>query len=444
LAGAYNTSTDDNVYIGHLAGMNSTSSKNTFVGSSSGENTTTGGSNSFFGANSGKNNGSGSYNSIFGQFISSNNSDGYGNTIMGCNAGDGLTGASYNYNCLFGYNAGNRLETGNNNVMMGYRSGYANDTGTNNVFIGYEAGESNQSGSYNVFIGNQVGGVAYGASNRLLIDNQETSFPLIYGEFDNDLLRVNGDLEVTGNSAVTGTSTVGGTQTVTGDATFNGRVGIGLTPNSSYLLDVQGGRMAVRGWASTSTESYTYGIYGYATGASTSNWAGYFNGNINVTGSVVKSVSKTKIDHPLDPKNKFLTHATVESDQMMNIYNGVVFLNSDGKTVVTMPNWFESLNTEFRYQLTAIGAPGPNLYISKKISGNTFEISGGVANMEVSWQVTGVRQDNFAKANPIEVEKTKDSMERGYYLHPEAYGLSEKDGIEYQHLQEMNKIERLK
>jgi hypothetical protein len=57
--------------------------------------------------------------------------------------------------------------------------------------------------------------------------------------------------------------------------------------------------------------------------------------------------------------------------------------------------------------------------------------------MEVSWQVTGIRNDNFAKANPIEVEKEKDSIEKGYYLHPEAYGLKEKDGIEYQRQMKM-------
>ena len=232
---------------------------------------------------------------------------------------------------------------------------------------------------------------------------------------------------------------------------FDGYMGIGATINSDYRLNVRNDFIGVRSIADTKVGAYATAVIGSATGASTRNigiygqgtgtsgaiWAGWFDGNVNVVGTVFKGISKTITDHPLDPKNKFLTHATVESDRMMNIYNGVIFLNSNGIAVVSMPDWFESLNTEFRYQLTAIGAPGPNLYISKKISGNTFEISGGTANMEVSWQVTGVRQDNFAKANPIEVEKDKDSIEKGYYLHPEAYGLTEKDGIEFQHTKRM-------
>ena len=178
-----------------------------------------------------------------------------------------------------------------------------------------------------------------------------------------------------------------------------------------------------------------YGVCDYS--APIHNWAGYFDGSVRVLGTVFQSKSATIIDHPSDPTNKFLTHVSVESDQMMNIYNGVIFLNNDGTAIVTMPDWFESLNTEFRYQLTAIGAPGPNLHISKKINGNTFEISGGSSNMEVSWQVTGIRSDNFAKANPIEVETTKDAIEKGYYLHPEAYGQPEEMGIEWQHTKRM-------
>ena len=248
-----------------------------------------------------------------------------------------------------------------------------------------------------------------------------------------------------------GNTFVGGDLDITGNSTVDGYAGIGASINSACRLNVAGNEIGVQSIVQGFSKTITNGIYGIAGGSTVANrgvyggttgtsgvlWAGYFAGNINVTGTVQKSASKTIIDHPLDPTNKFLTHSSVESDQMMNIYNGVTFLNSDGTAVVTMPDWFESLNTEFRYQLTAIGAPGPNLYISRKISGNTFEISGGVAKMEVSWQVTGVRQDNFAKTNPIEVETSKDQIEKGYYLHPEAYGQPEAMGIEHQHTKRM-------
>jgi hypothetical protein len=42
--------------------------------------------------------------------------------------------------------------------------------------------------------------------------------------------------------------------------------------------------------------------------------------------------------------------------------------------------------------------------------------------MKVSWQVTGIRQDPWAKANPIKIEQDKSDEERGYYLHPEPHG----------------------
>ena len=42
--------------------------------------------------------------------------------------------------------------------------------------------------------------------------------------------------------------------------------------------------------------------------------------------------------------------------------------------------------------------------------------------MEVSWQVTGVRQDAYAKANPLVVEPEKDARLRGYFIHPKFYG----------------------
>jgi len=173
-----------------------------------------------------------------------------------------------------------------------------------------------------------------------------------------------------------------------------------------------------------------YGVYGYATGA-TNNWAGYFYGDLYCTGTLSKGSGSFKIDHPLDPQNKFLSHSFVESPDMMNIYNGNVELNYSGEALVTLPDWFEPLNSEYRYQLTAIGAPGPNLFIAQEVNGNSFRIAGGTAGMKVSWQITGVRQDAYAKKNRIQVEERKSGKDIGKYLHPEAFGLSISEGINY-------------
>ncbi len=156
--------------------------------------------------------------------------------------------------------------------------------------------------------------------------------------------------------------------------------------------------------------------------------AGYFNGDVDVTGTLSKGGGSFKIDHPLEPENKYLYHSFVESPDMMNVYNGNVTTDANGEAVVELPDYFDALNRDFRYQLTAIGAPGPYLYIAEKIANNRFRIAGGEPGMEVSWQVTGIRKDAFAEANRIQVEVDKPEKDRGKYLHPKAFGL----GKEYE------------
>jgi hypothetical protein len=154
--------------------------------------------------------------------------------------------------------------------------------------------------------------------------------------------------------------------------------------------------------------------------------------HLSVGGNVSKGGGSFKIDHPLDPKEKYLYHSFVESPDMMNIYNGNVSLDGQGTAVVTMPEWFEALNREFRYQLTSIGAPGPNLYIAQQIHGNQFVISGGEPGAIVSWLVTGVRKDAWAEKNRIPVEERKSEHDRGFYLHPDAFDQPDEMGITVQ------------
>jgi hypothetical protein len=131
------------------------------------------------------------------------------------------------------------------------------------------------------------------------------------------------------------------------------------------------------------------------------------NGNLAVTGTLTKGAGSFKIDHPLDPEHKYLSHSFVESPDMMNVYNGNVTLDAEGRASVELPDYFEALNRDFRYQLTAIGAPGPNLYIAHGVKQNRFRIAGGRPYAHVSWQVTGVRQDAYAEEHRIKVEEDK-------------------------------------
>ena len=198
------------------------------------------------------------------------------------------------------------------------------------------------------------------------------------------------------------------------------------------------------------------GLYGQSSsgnavyGVSSSGYAAILNGKVRITGNLEKAGGSFKIDHPLDPANKYLCHSFVESPDMKNVYDGVVVLDDKGEAEIELPDWFGILNKDFRYQLTAIGAPGPNLYIAEEIldtitttkhdgshhdndgyddSGyndnnneSRFKIAGGTSAMKVSWQVTGIRKDPWANTHRVQVVENKPDKERGYYIHPDLYG----------------------
>jgi hypothetical protein len=212
------------------------------------------------------------------------------------------------------------------------------------------------------------------------------------------------------------------------------QTGYGVSGRSDRNAGVLGGShdgFGVVGMSGNSAGLYCNSSYDYAA---------VLNGKVKITGNLEKAGGSFKIDHPLDPANKYLSHSFVESPDMKNVYDGVVVLDRKGKAEIELPNWFGMLNKDFRYQLTAIGAPGPNLYIAEEISEATttsnygskssnknnnkshFKIAGGTSAMKVSWQVTGIRKDPWANAHRIQVEEDKPDEERGYYIHPDVYG----------------------
>ncbi len=264
-----------------------------------------------------------------------------------------------------------------------------------------------------------------------------------------------GGTGVSGSGSTAGVSGVGSTyggQFISSSGTGVSGTGsfFGVTGNSTSGTGVSGtGSTGVRGQGSAA------GVYGIGTGSGFgvlgfggssggtgifgqgggSGFAGDFSGNVritgnlNVSGSVSKGSGSFQIDHPLDPANKYLSHSFVESPDMMNIYNGNVKLDTKGEGWVELPDWFDALNRDFRYQLTSMGAPGPNLYVAEEISANRFKIAGGQPGGKVSWQVSGIRQDAYANAHRIRVEEDKPEKERGTYLHPDLFGKPEERNI---------------
>ncbi len=232
---------------------------------------------------------------------------------------------------------------------------------------------------------------------------------------------VNGDAGLAGTLSATA---LRASSTTTGQAVEGFHSGYSAADQSGLWMPAGlfGGRNGVIG---ITKEPGGYALVGLDRVNSDGSRAGRFIGSVDVFGTLYKSAGSFKIDHPLDPQNKYLYHSFVESPDMMNVYNGNVVLDVNGEAWVEMPEWFEALNKDYRYQLTAIGAPGPNLHIAKKFTGNRFQIAGGTPGMEVSWQVTGIRNDPYAQQNRIPVEQDKYENERGTYLHPQVYGQPE-------------------
>jgi hypothetical protein len=165
-------------------------------------------------------------------------------------------------------------------------------------------------------------------------------------------------------------------------------------------------------------------------GNNSNGYSADFQGQVEINGALVVYGSKDfRIDHPLDPTNKYLYHASIESSEVLNQYSGNVVLDDKGEARVGFPAWFAAVNVDFRYQLTAVGAPGPNLYIAEKIKDRSFRIAGGTPGAEVSWQVTARRNDAYMKAHPFVVEKDKPEDTRGYYTDPSLYGAPKEQGI---------------
>ncbi|MDX2198591.1 MAG: hypothetical protein SF069_06415 [Phycisphaerae bacterium] len=225
---------------------------------------------------------------------------------------------------------------------------------------------------------------------------------------------------------------------ISGINSRNGGAYVGVEGSAS-ATDGYGGHFTALGdsgtgvYGTANTGSAPWGVYGrtssgnsnahaiHGTATSGSAYAGYFNGRVNVTGTLSKGGGSFKIDHPLDPENKYLLHSFVESPDMMNIYNGNIVTDSNGSATVTLPDWFGALNRDFRYQLTPIGSFSRAM-VSQEVNGNRFVIRTEQPNVKVSWQVTGIRRDAFANANRIPVEEEKPIELRGTYLHPQAFG----------------------
>jgi hypothetical protein len=359
-----------------------------------------------YGVSSGGAGVSGKSTNAFGVYGESSSSEG----VRGRNS------ASGNFGILGSNNAGVYGESANGNGVQG-RSSSASDSGvfgqnTNAGGVGV-AGKNEANGNFG-YLGTRYNGV--------------------WGESS-------------GGTGVYGASSSG--WGVHGKNTATGSFGVlGFSLPSYYPVGVYG-EAPGNGWGIWGVNFASgLGVSGFSSGGrgvfgqSDTGWAGYFQGNVHVTGNVSKSGGSFKIDHPLDPEGKYLYHSFVESPDMKNVYDGVVTLDQNGEAWVELPEWFEALNRDFRYQLTCIGGFAP-VYIAEEIQNNRFKIAGGKPGMKVSWQVTGIRHDPWAEAHRIPVEEVKPPQEQGTYLHPELYGQPEEKSVDWKDRQRIRQLQPL-
>ena len=296
----------------------------------------------------------------------------------------------------------------------GLRGNSANNYG---VFgTGGYTGVRAQGGTYgSISSGSSVG--AYGSGSDYAVYGAGGSYGL-YGGGSTCGVFGSGPTGVQGSGSTYGVS--GTTTNLNSDAVRGSGGQYGVHGVNARTAGTRGDSGYVGAWG----QGTTYGVYGLATDASgasygvfgaASNGASYAmwaQGNMHVAGTLSKAAGSFKIDHPLDPGRKWLSHSFVESPDMMNVYNGNAVLDARGKATVRLPDYFGALNREFRYQLTPIGAHAP-VFVAREVKDNEFRIAGGTPGLKVSWQVTGIRQDDYATAHPIVVETDKSKADRG-------------------------------
>jgi hypothetical protein len=316
--------------------------------------------------------------------------------------------------------------TGSNNSGFGYDALSGLSNGSSNTALGYETGRTITSGSSNTFVG------ALANANSGALTNATA---------------IGSNAYVTESNAI-----VLGSVNGTNGATSNVNVGIGTT-TPAYALEVvdgsvAGGTIAIAGETSYPTHTGVAGVSFATSGAS---YGGYFRsassagagivatntagglaaslqGNVQITGTLTKGGGSFKIDDPIDPTGKYLSHSFVESPDMKNIYDGNVTTNGKGYATITLPPYFEALNRDFRYQLTAVGVFAQAI-IATEIQDNQFTIRTSKPHVKVSWQVTGIRHDAWANANRIPNEEEKPASEQGKYLHPDLFGAGPEQSV---------------
>ena len=315
----------------------------------------------------------------------------------------------------------------------------AESTNASNSFAAIQ-GNTNSSGTTNSAILGNNSGAGYGVSGQ--IPSTATGFAAVYGN----------NLRTTGGVGVNGIGYNG----VSGSSSYNQGFGIfgqnSASPNipsSFFASAVAGvGSIGVQGqtlngqlpgvYGQNLNSGFTYnniavlGSSNTGVGVWGENLDGSFFGVYSIGDLGASGVKTFMIDHPGDPENKYLKHFSIESDEILNVYRGIAAFDENGEAVVELKDYVELVNMNFTYQLTMINGFAP-VYIKEKVSNGQFVIAGGQPGLEVSWQLSGERNDPYMKQHPEkrDVEVEKRSGDQGKYLVPFLYDQPVEKKINY-------------
>ncbi len=366
--------------------------------------------------------------------------------INGYSAGAGIG--------IYGENAGTGIG------VLGNTAGQAGLYGLSNNAAGFglQAANTNVNGTGIIATGNNLGGlylvtgsagsfraIRFGVLGFSSDSTNVMAGAAIHGtNYKKTILSFLGGAGVTGvDSSAFGSGVIGASYSTFGEGTVglgNGTSGtgvigsaglgaspwgvVGVIPNTAVGANTS---LAIFGDNQTNGTN-AVGILGQEIAApnGATRYAIFANGDMAASGT-----KPFVIDHPLDPANKFLKHFSIESPEVLNLYRGNVVLDGNGEAVVTLPDYFESINnTNYSYNLTPIGQQA-SLFIKQEIANKQFVIAGGAPGMKVSWMVTSERNDPFLQQNPDNRQAvvTKTGSAAGKYLMPSLYGQPAESGI---------------
>lgn len=184
-----------------------------------------------------------------------------------------------------------------------------------------------------------------------------------------------------------------------------------------YALAKSTSGRALEAVASATTGS-SYGVRGGSNSPQ-----GYGLYSVGRTGA--SGTKSFRIDHPLDPANRYLSHYSAEGPEPLNVYCGTVVTDGQGFAWVQLPDYFEEINRDFRYQLTVVDGTDDFVLakVAREIEAGRFQVRTSKPRTKVCWEVKGTRNDAFVRAHGAPVETDKPVAERGRFQHPELYGL---------------------